>query len=155
GHWGQTAQKSLEKVLASLACTGQLIKVYLIGVSPKNVPKNIQFAHYDYIPSREEYLKTLSKSWVGINLGIHSGGSNQRKYDYAIAGLAVFSDTFGARGDLLPNEYTYVDDADLVAKLKQFLNLGKEKIIEMGQQNRNQALSLAKEKRQELINIIN
>jgi hypothetical protein len=155
GHWGSTATESLEKVLAAIACIDRPIKVYMIGVNPKKTAKNIHLEHYNYIPSREEYLKTLSKSWIGINLGIHAGGSNQRKYDYALAGLAVFSDTFGARGDLLSNEHTYVDEADLAAKLKQLLNLGRERIIEMGQQNRNQALSLAKEKQDELIKIIN
>ena len=154
GHWGPTSKKSLEEVLAALACTGQPIKVNMIGVNPKKIAKNIQLTHYSYIPRREEYLKTLTKSWIGINLGIHAGGTNQRKYDYAMAGLVVFSDIFGARGDLLPNEYTYVDDADLAAKLKQLLNLGKERIIEMGQQNRKQALLLAKEKREELTKII-
>ena len=155
GHWGPTSERSLEKALAALASTGLLIKVYLIGVKPKRITKNILLTHYGYIPSRKEYLETLSKAWIGINLGIHAGGTNQRKYDYAMAGLVVFSDSFGARGDLLPNEYTYVDDVDLEAKLNQFLNIAKERIVEMGQQNRNQALSLAKEKRDELIKIIN
>lgn len=155
GHWGPKAKASLEKVLAALACTGRQVKIYLIGVNPKRTPKNTQLVYYSYIPSRKEFLETLSKSWIGINLGIHSGGTNQRKYDYAMAGLVVFSDTFGARGDLLPNEYTFVDEADLAAKLKQLLNLGRERIIEMGQQNRNQALSLAKEKQDDLEKIIN
>ena len=83
-------------------------------------------------------------------MGIHAGGSNQRKYDYAMAGLVIFSDSFGARGDFLPNEYTYVDEIDLAAKIKELLNLGKERIFEMGLQNRSQALSLAEEKREEL-----
>jgi hypothetical protein len=155
GHWGSKAKRSLEKLFIALACLDKPIKVYMIGVKPQQPTRNVFLKHYEYIPSREDYLEVISKSWIGINLGIHSGGSNQRKYDYALAGLVVFSDNFGARGDLLPNEYTYVDYFDFVAKLKQFLNLGKERIIEMGQQNRKQALSLAKEKREELIKTIN
>ena len=52
-------------------------------------------------------------------MGIHLGGTNERKYDYAMAGLVVFSDNLGVRGDLLPHEYTYVDSYDLAAKLEQ------------------------------------
>jgi hypothetical protein len=155
GHWGSKAKKSLEKIIITLACIDKPIKVYMIGIKPQQPKRNVVLKHYEYIPSREDYLEIISKSWIGINLGIHSGGSNQRKYDYALAGLVVFSDTFGARGDLLPNEYTYVDYFDLVAKLNQLLSLGKERIVEMGQQNRKQALSLAKEKREELIKTIN
>lgn len=150
GHWGPTAIESLEKVLAALSCIGIPVQVYSIGVKPKHLANNIHLTHHDYIPSRKDYLETLSKSWIGINLGIHAGGTNQRKYDYAMAGLVVFSDTFGARGDFLPNEYTYVDEIDFAAKLKQLLALGKERITKMGLQNREQALSLAQEKREEL-----
>jgi len=149
-HWGQKSLFSLEKVLSALACIGRPVKVYMIGVKPKKFAKQVNLIHFSYIPSRKDYMKTLSKSWIGINLGIHAGGSNQRKYDYAMAGLVVFSDSFGARGDFLPNEYAYVDEFDLSAKIKQVSNLGTEKIFEMGQQNRSYALSLAKEKREKL-----
>lgn len=149
-HWGPESYRSLERVLSALACIGKPVKVYMIGVKPKELAKKINLIHFGYIPSRKEYLKTLTKSWIGINLGIHAGGSNQRKYDYAMAGLVIFSDSFGARGDFLPNEYTYVDEIDLAAKIKELLNLGKERIFEMGLQNRSQALSLAEEKREEL-----
>jgi hypothetical protein len=155
GHWGSTAERSLEKVFTALACIDRTIRVYMIGIKPQKVSKNIYLNHYNYITSRMDYLKTLSKSWIGINLGIHAGGTNQRKYDYAMAGLVVFSDNFGARGDLLPNEYTYIDNLDLAAKLEQLLNLGKEKITEMGEENRKQALSLAEEQREKLLRMIN
>ncbi len=82
-------------------------------------------------------------------------GSNERKYDYAMAGLVVFSDTMGTRGDLLPNEYTYVDSQDLAAKLEQLLQFGKDRIVEMGKQNRDQALSLAKKQREILLRTVN
>ena len=82
-------------------------------------------------------------------------GSNERKYDYAMAGLIVFSDTMGARGDLLPYEYTYVDSQDLAAKLEQLLQLGKDRIVEMGDQNRDQALSLAEKQHGILLRTIN
>jgi hypothetical protein len=88
-------------------------------------------------------MNILSKSWIGINIGIHKGGSNERKYDYAMAGLVVFSDVLGCRGDLLAHEYCYLDHNDLAVKLEQLLELGQEKIIEMGLENRKQAISLA------------
>ena len=82
-------------------------------------------------------------------------GSNERKYDYAMAGLVVFSDKLGARGDLLPNEYTYVDGYDLAAKLDQLLEFGKEKLTEMGTQNRKHTISLADKQRERLLRTIN
>jgi hypothetical protein len=90
-----------------------------------------------------DYFAILSKSWIGINIGIHLGGTNERKYDYAMAGLVVFSDNFGSRGDLLPHEYVYVDRYDLTAKLEQIIEYGKELITEMGLKNRKQAMYLA------------
>jgi hypothetical protein len=83
------------------------------------------------------------------------GGANERKYDYAMAGLVFFSDTLGVRGDLLPHEYTYVDSYDLAAKLEQLLEFGKEMIVEMGKQNRKQALSLAEKQREKLLRTLN
>jgi hypothetical protein len=154
-HWGHKAGKSLEQVFKALSCVDRRIRVYMIGIEPQQAPRNIELQYYECIPSKLDYLKTLSKSWIGINIGIHMGGTNQRKYDYAMAGLVVFSDNFGARGDLLPYEYTYVDRHDLAAKLEQFLKLGKKKIAEMGIQNRKQALSLAEKQREKLLRAVN
>jgi hypothetical protein len=150
-HWGLRAQTSLEQVFRALACIDKKIKVYMIGMKPQNVPRNIELQLYDFISSRLDYLKILSKSWIGINIGVHMGGTNQRKYDYAIAGLVVLSDCFGARGDLLPYEYTYVDHHDLAAKLKQLLELGNQKIVKMGLENRKQAISLAEKQIKKLL----
>jgi hypothetical protein len=102
-----------------------------------------------------DYLTILSKSWIGINVGFHLGGANQRKYDYAMAGLVVFSDSLGSRGDLLPHEYVYVDRQDLTAKLEQILEYGKELITEMGLRNRKQAMYLAETQRKKLLSEVN
>ena len=88
-------------------------------------------------------------------MGIHSGGSNQRKFDYALAQLVVISDKFGTRGDFLPCEYNYFDYYDLAAKLKQLIALGREKITRMGEENRRAAISLADIQRKELSKTIN
>jgi hypothetical protein len=150
GHWGARAGSSLKEIFKALSYVNRKINVYLIGMKPVHVPRNVNLHYYECIPSKLDYLKILSKSWIGINIGIHMAGSNERKYDYAMAGIAVFSDSFGVRGDLLPYEYTYVDCYDLAAKLEQLIQFGKEKIEEMGIQNRKQALTLAKEQREKL-----
>lgn len=149
-HWGSKAEKSLKEVLEAIASISGLLKVNLIGIKPQDIPKNIRLNHIDYIESKFDFLRVLSTSWFGINLGVHAGGTNERKYDYAMAGLVVLSDNFGVRGDLLPYEYSYFDRCDLTAKLLQLIELGKERITEMGMENRKQALVLAETKRKEL-----
>ena len=155
GHWGSKADRSLEEIFKGLSAVNRKIKVYFIGVKPKLVPKNIILQHYEFIPNKLDFLNILSKSWIGINIGFHMAGSNERKYDYAMAELVVFSDNLGSRGDLLPHEYTYVDGHDLAAKLEQLLQFGKAKIEEMGVQNRKQALSLAEKQREKLLTTVN
>jgi hypothetical protein len=153
-HWGGKAERYLTEIFKALSRIDMKTRVYMIGIEPKQVPRNINMQHYARIPSRLDYLRTLSRSWIGINVGIHLGGANQKKYDYAMAGLVVFSDSLGARGDLLPCEYTYVDSQDLAAKLEQFLKFGKEKIVEMGIENRKQALFLAEKQRENLLSTV-
>jgi hypothetical protein len=155
GHWGSKADRSLEEIFKAISSSFRTIKVYVIGIEPKKVPKNINLQHYEFIQSKLDYLHVLSKSWIGINIGFHMAGSNERKYDYAMAGLVVFSDNLGARGDLLPHEYAYVDSNDLAAKLEQLLQFGKETIVEMGVQNRKQALFLAEKQREILLTTVN
>ena len=149
-RWGQKNAVHFNAILNALAKLNKKIKVYVIGTKPQEVPKGIWVEHFEYIPRKLDYMKILSKSWIGINIGIHKGGSNERKYDYAMAGLVVFSDTLGCRGDLIPHEYTYLDNNDLVAKLEQLISFGQKEIIEIGLENRKYALLLA-EKQRDLI----
>ena len=151
GHWGPEADKSVEEIFKAIATIGIPINVYVIGKKPKHVPKNVKLHYYNFLPDKLDYLKILSKSWIGINIGFHLAGSNERKYDYSIAGLVVFSDSLGVRGDLLPHEYCFIDTSDLAAKLKQLLEFGKEKIVEMGIKNQEQAVKLANSQREELL----
>ena len=155
GHWGSRADKSLKEVFKALSCIKRTINVTLIGTKPQKVPENVRLRHYEYIDGKLDFLMTLSRSWVGINLGIHAGGTNERKYDYAMAALVVLSDTCGVRGDILPHEYAYFDWYDLAAKLEQLLELGKESIDKMGLENRKQAISLAEKKLEELSKVLN
>ena len=155
GHWGAKASKSLEDIFKALSYVDYILNVNVIGVKPEHVPKNVHMHHYDFLPTKLDYLNILSKSWVGINIGFHLAGTNERKYDYAMAGQVVLSDTVGARGDLLPHEYIYVDVQDLAAKLVQLLQIGREKILQMGERNREQALLIAEKQQQEVTKTIN
>ena len=127
----------------------------VIGIKPQKVPKNITLKHIKFIPRKLDYLKVLSSSWIGINVGIHKAGTNERKYDYAEAGIVVLSDYFGSRGDLLPHEYTYIDSHDLTAKIEQLIQFGKESLEEMGKKNRNHVLFLANKKQKNMLNCLN
>lgn len=153
-HWGPIAEESLETVFNALACLKRQVRVYMIGMRPKKFPKNVMLEHKDFLPTRLEYLKILSKSWIGINIGIHMAGTNERKYDYAEAGTIVCSDVFGARGDLLPHEYAYVDCHDLAAKLDQLLDFGKLDLAKKGEENRKLVLLAAEKGRQRLLDYI-
>jgi hypothetical protein len=153
-HWGLRAERSLNEIFEALSCINMKIRVYMIGIEPKQVPINVKLQYYKCIPRKLDYLRTLSKSWIGINVGIHMAGTNQKKYDYAMAELVVLSDNLGARGDLLPHEYTYVDNHDLAAKLEQLLEFGKKKLQEMGVENRIQTLSLAEKQKNELLRAV-
>ena len=83
------------------------------------------------------------------------GGANERKYDYAMAGQVIFSDNLGVRGDLLPYEYSYVDSYDLAAKLEQLIEIGKDKIVEMGGQNRRYVLFFTEKQREKVLRALN
>jgi len=153
-HWGHTAQQSLENILIALSYLNQQIKVYMIGMSPTKVPKNVIMEHREFLLCKSDYLRVLGKSWIGINVGIHRAGTNERKYDYAEAGTVILSDTLGARGDILPHEYTYIDYHDLAAKIEQLLSLGIDRLSEIGTENRKSALSIAKLGRSKLLDNI-
>jgi hypothetical protein len=143
-HWGSRSHQSLIDVINSLSYVPQKIKLFLIGARPKNIPSNVELYYHKFIPSKSDFLRILSKSWVGINLGIHFAGTNERKYDYAISGLIVFSDIFGARGDIIPSEYTFVDFYDLSAKLTQLFQWNKKEVFRKGLENRDYLRSFAK-----------
>ncbi len=150
-HWGPQAEAALDEILKAISYLGRKIKLTVVGIKPQKVPDNIEVEHHTFVPQKVDYLKILSKSWIGINVGMHMGGSNERKYDYAMASCVVFSDRLGARGDWLPHEYCYVDYQDLATKLRQLLELGKERLLEMGKQNRQQVLLLAEKQKAELL----
>lgn len=102
---------------------------------------------WEYIPSREEFLSVLSQAHLGINHGVWLGGSNVKRYDYALAGLTIFSGGTGFRGDILPGEIAYTDLYDLAAKLKL---ITLDEAIELGMQNMTTAMNIYKKMLDEL-----
>ena len=153
-HWGKRSLESLNEVMNALSYLDVKLKLYSIGIKPSKVPSNVDLRYYDYIPSKLDFLQILSKSWIGINLGIHFAGTNERKYDYALSGLVVMSDIKGIRGDFIPNEFACVDCYDLAAKLNQIFQLDKKDILRKGLENRNHVKSLAKKQHDVLLKSI-
>jgi hypothetical protein len=95
------------------------------------------------VPSRGEFLNLLSKAHVGINQGRWLGGSNVKRYDYAIAGTVPVSNALGARGELLPHECVFADAPDLAAKLLELSELGSEELARLGRENLDAVSSAA------------
>ena len=78
-------------------------------------------------------LSLISRAHVGLNYGEWLGGSSVKKFDYALAGLAILSLGTGHRGEYLPGEIACADIYDLMAKLGQF---GVSDLMELGHANR-------------------
>lgn len=88
------------------------------------------------VPGRGEFIQSLARAHVGINLGRWMGGTNVKKYDYAIAGAVVLSNSPGSRGELLAHEYAFADRHDLAAKLCELSERPRDEVARMGQENR-------------------
>jgi hypothetical protein len=142
-YWGERLDGLLQEIITGLSLVNTKLAVTFIGKKPDYTPKNVDMIYHKLIASKLHFLETVSKSWICINVGIHLGGSNERKYDFSMAGSVVVSDRLGVRGDLLPCEYVYVDSHDLAAKLNELIKLGKDRLAEMGLENRKRALELA------------
>ena len=137
-HWGKTVIYSLVNILSGLKDLNlKIISVgSLLTKELKRMGLNIE--GYDYIPGRKNFLETISKAHIGINYGINLGGTNVRKFDYALGALVVLSSTFGSRGEPLPYEYTFTDAEDLKTKLRFLL---ERDLKRMGEENRRFVLS--------------
>jgi len=94
--------------------------------------------HYEFIPERDKYLSILSQAHVGLNYCTWLGGSNVKRFDYALASLAILSGGTGYRGEILPGEAAFTDIYDLISKIRQLTG----KAIELGAKNREYALKL-------------
>jgi len=126
------------------------VNLKFIGNHFTNYIKNLSWRNgikvktIDYLPNRLDFLRELSSAHVGINFAYKTGGTNVKKYDYALASLVVISNALGVKGELLPYEYVYLDTADLYTKIKALINdFTIEEIINMGYKNQAYALELA------------
>ena len=140
-HWGASVAKRVAHLVSEASNLG--MKIIVIGQQLAKMlrQKRLNVEAYDYIPSRRSFLNTLAKAHIGLNYSINLGGSNVKKYDYALAGLVVLSNIIGARGDYLPYEYVFVDVADFKAKLEALL---EQPLEEMGLKNRISSLNFYK-----------
>lgn len=100
---------------------------------------NTEIIYRHFIKERKEYLSFISQAHIGINYCEWLGGSNVKRYDYALGGLTIFSGGTGFRGDHLPGEIPFLDIYDLLGKIK---NLTKDECIELGNKNREKVHKL-------------
>jgi len=95
------------------------------------------------IPDRFEFLKALSEHHIGLIelYGKRGGGTNVRKYDYALAGIVPASLWWNIPGEPI-NEIPFLDLPDLVAKLTY---LTPEELYKRGLENQTRALEIYKQ----------
>ena len=99
------------------------------------LPGSVELVRMGRVPGREGFLTALSGAHVGVNLARWSGGTNVKKYDYALAGLVVLSNPLGARGGLIPHEHVFSDPPDLTAKLIELMDRGSARVVRTGEEN--------------------
>ncbi|MDW8084583.1 MAG: hypothetical protein RMI49_05235, partial [Candidatus Caldarchaeum sp.] len=58
------------------------------------------------------------------------------------------SNTYGCKGEILPREWVFYDEADLCVKLRGLLN---EDLIRLGEENRSYALAEAQRRYEEVL----
>ena len=143
--------KAMERIVRLLLDTRAVEKILIIGRRRLDISGS-NIIYKGFIRDRRDFLSTLSRAHLGLNLGEWLGGSNVKKFDYALAGLAVASDSYGLRGELLPGEIPFSDDYDLVAKLNE---LSLDELNKMGKLNREAVLKMHDEALRALVNRIN
>lgn len=151
GNWLLASDKYFTKLLHKLyEFTKNKFKLIYINKHPKiPMPKHVEY--YQYIKNRKEYLKTLAKAHIGINYALQSGGSNVKKYDYALAGLTIMSGGTGFRGEYLPGEITFLDYHDLIGKLSM---ISIDEAIRLGKINLRTARTLHEKATRDLTNTL-
>lgn len=102
-----------------------------------------EVAGFGRLPSRWEFLRLLSSAHVGVNLGRWTGGTNTKKYDYALAGDVVVTNSLGARGETLPHQVVFSGESDLSSKLGELWGKGGAALEAMGLENRRAARGAA------------
>lgn len=108
------------------------------------LPGSIEVVGGGRVPGRDGFLRALSGAHAGVNLARWSGGTNVKKYDFALAGLVVLSNPLGTRGGLIPHEHAFSDAADLAADLLELTSQGSARVVRMGDENSRAVRTAAK-----------
>jgi hypothetical protein len=133
------------KMALFLAKTSTVKNIVYVGKAERDLLNSYgqsirdKIIHYEHIPSRGDYLAALSAVHIGVNYGVWLGGSNVKRFDYALAGLLIASNGTGSRGEYLPGEICFADPYDLVAKIKM---LNRDEAEALGTENQRYALRL-------------
>ncbi|MDW8043462.1 MAG: hypothetical protein RMJ30_04380 [Nitrososphaerota archaeon] len=126
-------------------------RLLVIGDNLVRYARGLNWRHevefQSHLPDRRLFLEKLSTAHIGINYAYKAVGSNIKKYDYALAGLAVLSNTYGCKGEILPREWVFYDEADLYVKLTNLLG---EDLGSLGVENREHALARAQKHYEDL-----
>jgi len=124
------------------------IRVIAIGavlarVLSERLPSQVELRRYGRIASRAEFLRVLSDSHVGLNQARWVGGTNVKKYDLAVAGAVVLSNSLGSRGDAIPHEFVFKGERDLASKLQDLSEMDRHELARLGAENRARATAIA------------
>jgi len=151
-NWGVKAiTNAIDYISMSIRMSEKVKNVIIIGGIAGGISRQKEWGGsvvetYGFIKSRRKFLEVIGRGHIGLNFAFKSAGTNVKKYDYAITEQVVLSNILGAKGDLLPYEYTFMDEYDLASKIDQVFD---EDYLRMGEQNASFAHKLyrtAKEK---------
>lgn len=127
------------------------LKIMIIGdrlaTLARNYSWNVNVEYIPHITDRFRFILKMSTGHIGVNFSYKGVGTNIKKFDYALAGLVVLSNTQGCKGELIPYEYTFFDEADFYVKLTDLL---RSDLLNFGHENRRCVLSRAQRSYQEL-----
>ena len=137
-NWGIKAiENTVSRISTAIQMSEKVKNVIVVGEAAGKVSKQKEWGGsgietYGFIKSRRKFLETIGRGYIGLNFAFKSAGTNVKKYDYAITKQVVLSNVSGARGDILPHEYTFIDEYDLASKIDQIFD---EDYFKMGEQN--------------------
>jgi len=137
-NWGVKAiSKAINYISTSIQMSENVKNVIIIGEIAGKLSKKKEWGKsvietYGFIKSRRKFLEIIGRGHIGLNFAFKSAGTNVKKYDYAITKQVVLSNILGAKGDLLPYEYTFIDEYDLASKIDQIFD---RDYLKMGEEN--------------------
>ena len=137
-NWGTNAiHSTISYISEAVRMSEKVKKLVIVGriagkISQQKKWGDAVIETYSFIRSRRKFLETIGKAHIGVNFAFKSAGTNVKKYDYALTKQVVLSNFIGAKGDLLPYEYTFLDKYDLASKIDQIFD---RDYLKMGEEN--------------------